>query len=99
MDKNDFIIEVRNLMRLYTRGFEIDDLMGTNNTTEGFIGECLDSYGSLLLSTTSTDDEVLPNVEDYFWNMVISQPGQISDEEIKELYDELTTPFEDKEEL
>ena len=98
MTKESFINEVRNLMKLYTKGFAIDDLIGGCNTTEGFIGECLDGYGMLLLNVVAGDNEVAPLTNDYFWNMVISEPDTVTDEEIESLYDELTDPSEYKEE-
>lgn len=86
MDLKSFITYYKKLYNFYNLGFQIDDLLGVNLTTESFLGTILDNYGALMyeLIELSKGGRITEELDMAFWNLMFSD--NLSDEKIINLY-------------
>lgn len=90
MDKNTFILKVRDLASYQNDAFKLEDILGGGVSCESFIGGLIDSYGDLILMAVANGKELPDKIFENFWNLVITNPEELYDENIAELYEEIT---------
>lgn len=89
MDKQTFLQQIKGLAEKQRIGFKLDDLLGSDISCEGFLGELINDYGELLLTVVTKGKE--PSDRDYeeYWNCIVN-PDDWTDEDIEELYEVLS---------
>lgn len=89
MDKNTFTLQVQDLASYQNNAFKLEDILGESVSTESFIGRLIDSYGELILTTATGGKELPDEIFERFWNLVITNPEELLEQDIYELYEEI----------
>ncbi len=89
MDRDTFLKQVKGLAEKQSIGFKLDDLLGTDISCEGLLGDLVNDYGEFILSVVSGGREISESSYEKFWSYIVN-PDNWSDKDIEDLYEELT---------
>ena len=90
MDKQTFVQKVRGLADKQDIGLKLDDLLGSDISCEGFIGDLINDCGELILSAVTGDKPIPDRQYEQFWNCIVDQRSW-TNEDIENLYEVLTS--------
>lgn len=89
MDKTTFVCNMQRLIECQKQARIVSDAFGCDIDCEGFIGDLIDGYGTLILTSTANlnPEDISDTMFDHFWNSILNT--EISDEELIELYEQI----------